>query len=155
MAEELELVEGFEALDDEADAAEEPTPEVLAELAAVAEAEANAAVAMESELAAARLALAAERLALREAVGRYRAALLAGAPEVPAELVVGETLDAVDASFAAAREAMVRIRAEVAVEFGREEGFPVGAPAREDVGSGEGMSAAEKIAYGLQLQGRA
>ena len=66
MAEELELVEGFEALDGEADVAEEPTPEVLAELAAVAEAEADAAVAMESELAAARLALAAERAARGE-----------------------------------------------------------------------------------------
>lgn len=62
MAEELELVEGFEALDGEADVAEEPTPEVLAELAAVAEAEADAAVAMESELAGARYRVAALRL---------------------------------------------------------------------------------------------
>jgi len=161
VAEDVELVEEFEALDAEfsgdgfaeAGEGEEPSPEALAELAALAEAEASAASVMEVELEAARAALAAERSALREAVERYRGALLAGAPEVPAELVAGATLDEVDASFAAAREALARIRTEVALSLERE-GFPVGAPARDDLGSIEGMSAAEKIAYGLELRGR-
>lgn len=66
MADELELMEEFEALDGDPDVdADEPTPEVLAELAAVAEAEASAAEAMESELEAARDALDAERAAMQ------------------------------------------------------------------------------------------
>ena len=156
MAEELEFAEEFEALDEgfaEGDEGADPSAEALAELAAVLEAEASDAELMEGELAAAHQALEAERAAMRAAVERYRGALLAASPEVPAELVTGATLDEVDASFVAARETVARIRSEVALSFERE-GFPVGAPAREDGSGIEGMSAAEKIAYGLQLQGR-
>lgn len=161
VAEDMEFAGELEALDvefagdgfAEAEEGEEPSPETLAELAAVVEAEASAAEAMEVELEAAHAALDAERSALRDAVDRYRGALLAGAPEVPAELVTGATPDEVDASFAAAREALARIRTEVALSFERD-GFPVGAPARDDLGSIDGMSAAEKIAYGLELRGR-
>ena len=158
VAEDVEFAEEFGALDVGSAAGafeegDEPSAETLAELAAVVEAEALASEVMGVELEAAREALAAERSALREAVERYRGVLLAASPEVPAELVSGVTFDEVDASFVVAREALARIRTEVALSLERE-GFPVGAPARDDVSGVEGMSAAEKIAYGLQLQGR-
>lgn len=79
--------------------------------------------------------------------GRYRAALLAGAPEVPEALVRGETADAIDESFAAAREAVGRLREQVAAEAARI--IPYGAPARGGPDLG-GLTAAEKIRAGIE-----
>ncbi len=84
---------------------------------------------------------------LAEAVGKYRSRLLAESPEIPEELVQGNTPEEVDASFAAARQVVERIKETLETEKGAE-GVPAGAPARglPDLGS---LSPAEKIAYGL------
>lgn len=139
------------AYDREGEEPEEPSADALAELAAVAEAESDDVEAARTELERTRAALEAERAATREAVARYRAAALAAEPEIPAELVQGETLEAVDASLEAARRAVAQIRERLAAQATHEAaagGFPVGAPSRRGVG-GAGLSAGEKIARGL------
>ncbi len=50
------------------------------------------------------------------AVARYRDAALAAEPELPPDLVTGETLEEVDASLAAARRAVAQIRERLATE---------------------------------------
>jgi len=84
---------------------------------------------------------------LAQAVGKYRTRLLAESPEVPEELVRGETPEEVDASFAAARQMVDRIKQRLETQTGAER-VPAGAPARglPDLSS---LSPAEKIAYGL------
>ncbi|HEX77492.1 MAG TPA: hypothetical protein G4O03_03650 [Dehalococcoidia bacterium] len=84
---------------------------------------------------------------LEKAVARYRSLLLASAPDVPQELVKGETVDEVEASFQAARELVERIRQKLEAKLagGR---VPAGAPARSgpDLST---LSPREKILYGL------
>jgi len=84
---------------------------------------------------------------LSSAAGRYRALILAGAPEVPEELVKGETPDEVEASFAAAREMVEKVRRQLEAKA-QAERVPAGAPARTppDLGA---LSPSEKIAYAL------
>lgn len=94
---EMDAVLGLADLDEPI----EVEAEVLAELAAVAEAEAEAAAERAAESAAAierdevqalRRALTEQQQTTRAAVERYRAAALAAEPELPPELVQGETL---------------------------------------------------------------
>lgn len=84
------------------------------------------------------------------AAAKYRSLLLSGAREIPEELVVGETVEDVEASFARAREMVERVksRLESQIEAGR---IPPGAPLRgkPDLSS---LSPREKIAYGLSRQ---
>ena len=103
--------------------------EMAAELAAVAEAEADELPALRLELQELRDALEAERGAHRAAVARYREAVLVAAPALPPELVSGDDLAAVDASVEAARRAVAQIRERLveAAEEGGALGFP---PAR-------------------------
>lgn len=133
----------------------------LDELAALAEAEATAAdaeqAAQAEELAAAQRVLETERARTRSAVARYRDAVLAAEPDLPPELVTGETLEELDASLDAARWAVAQIRERIGVgdepgEAGS--GFPVGAPARSGPTTA-GMTAAEKIAAGLEQRAHA
>jgi hypothetical protein len=134
---------------------EEPSAAALAELQAIAEAETHTAV--EADLEATRRELEEQRRLASMAVARYRDAALAAEPELPPDLVTGETLEEVDASLAAACRAVAQIRERLATEsedagsFAR--GFPTGAPARLGT-STEGMSAAEKIARGLEERTR-
>lgn len=141
----------IEVMDDDD---EEPTEEALAELAAVTEAEADSTSAVESALEATRRELEEQRRLALAAVARYREAALAAEPELPPELVAGQTVEEVDASLAAARKTVAAIRqrlAESAEPSTR--GFPAGAPARGG-GASEGWSAAEKIARGLEQRAR-
>jgi len=129
--------------------------EVLAELEALASTEFDddGTAALESALAEAQRELAQQRTLTRQAVARYRDALLAAEPELPPDLVHGETLEEVEASAVSARDAVARIRERVATErTERPRGFPVGAPARsaERGHAHSTMSAHEKIAAGLQ-----
>jgi hypothetical protein len=136
---------------------DEPSAEALAELQAVTEAEAETTSAAEQALEATRRELEEQRRLALAAVARYRDAALAAEPDLPPELVRGETLEEVDTSLAAARRTVAQIRQRLAEEsesaqsFGR--GFPAGAPARLS-SSTEGMSAAEEIAQGLEQRGR-
>ena len=91
---------------------------------------------------------------LASATARYREALLAAAPDIPEELVVGESPEEVDASLAGARQMVERVRGRIESQIAGER-VPSGAPVR---GAQEfsGMSSREKIAYALtqRAQGR-
>lgn len=121
--------------------------EVQAELEALAAAELEAGNPMEQALAEAQREIAHQRSLTRQAVARYRDALLAAEPDLPPELVQGETLEDVDAAAEAARTTVARIRNRVAAE--RPRSFPIGAPARTP-DRPHPMTSHEKIAAGLQ-----
>jgi hypothetical protein len=83
-----------------------------------------------------------------DAVQRYRDAVLAREPELPADLVAGDTVHAVDESLARARETVARVRQHLE-EQAYNLRVPAGAPVRSapDLSA---LSAAEKIRLGLQ-----
>ncbi len=91
---------------------------------------------------------------LASATARYREALLAAAPEIPEELVVGESPEEVEASLAGARQMVEKVRGQIESRIAGER-VPSGAPVR---GAQEfsGMSSREKIAHALaqRSQGR-
>lgn len=95
------------------------------------------------------------RQALTQAAQRYRQAVIAGSPDLPAGLIAGDTLDAVDASLAVARATAEAIRthqkqAEEAARLGFRP--PAGGGTRQppDLSA---MSPAEKIKHALNPQG--
>ena len=98
------------------------------------------------EAAQARAAAAeeAQRLA-----GRYRAALLQGAPDVPPDLVHGESVDDLDRSLATAREVVARVRDQMQAQAAY--GIPYGSPVRGAPDPGA-LSPAEKIRAGIAEQ---
>ena len=91
--------------------------------------------------------VAALKEQLSGAAARYRALILATAPEVPEELVRGETPEEVEASFAAAREMVEKVKSQLEAQAEAER-VPTGAPARTppDLGA---LSPQEKIAHAL------
>jgi hypothetical protein len=121
--------------------------DVQAELEALAAAELDGSGQLEQALASAQRELAQQRALTRQAVERYRDALLAAEPELPPDLVHGDTIEEVDEAVEAARRTVARIRERLEAERGR--GFPVGAPARSSA-SVATLTPVEKIARGLQ-----
>lgn len=92
-----------------------------------------------------------EAVRLRErddAVARYRGAVLAAAPEVPEDLVAGETVQEVDAALAQAKELVERVRRQLLAQS-RAERVPAGAPARHGPDLSV-LSPQEKISYALR-----
>ena len=87
---------------------------------------------------------------LSVAAAKYRGLLLASAPEVPQELVRGETPEEVDVSFAAAREMVEKVKRQLEAQA-QSERVPTGAPARTPPDFGA-LSPQEKIAYALAQQ---
>lgn len=85
---------------------------------------------------------------LSGAVVKYRAAVLASAPEIPAELVKGESIDEIDASLEQARGIVSKVRQQLEAEAEVNK-VPTGAPERtaQDLSA---LSPAEKIAYALR-----
>ena len=94
------------------------------------------------------------RSRLASATARYREALLAAAPEVPEELVGGESPEEVDTSLAGARQMVERVRGQIESQIAGER-VPSGAPVRGGQDFSD-MSSREKIAYALtqRAQGR-
>lgn len=125
--------------------AEEEAAASVGEIAPTGSDQAEPAPLAQSSTPEVQLARLQGQLAL--AVSKYRVALLARFPEVPEELVSGETLEAVDASLTAARGIVDKVRAQLDARAAAER-VPAGAPARApaDVGA---LSPAEKIAYAL------
>jgi hypothetical protein len=123
--------------------------EVQAELEALAASELDVEVdsGLARALAEAQREIARQRNLTRQAISRYREALLAAEPELPADLMRGESIEEVDAAAESARRAVTRIRERLVMEHPRP--FPVGAPAR-DAGHRAPMSAQQKIVAGLQ-----
>ena len=95
--------------------------------------------------------VAALRQQLSSAAQRYRALILAGAPEIPEELVKGETVEEVDASFAAAQQMVAKVRRQLEAAA-QAERVPAGAPPRTPPDFGA-LSPLEKIAHALSRQG--
>lgn len=89
---------------------------------------------------------------LASATAHYRQALLAAAPEIPEELVAGNTPEEVEASLSRARQMVERIRSRIEAQIA-EQRVPTGAPIRSapDISS---LSAQEKIAYALSQDNR-
>ena len=80
---------------------------------------------------------------------KYLGAVRAANPDLPEELVVGETLEAIDAAVEQAKTIVSKVKERVSAELAART-VPNGAPAR---GSGldmESMSPKEKIAMGLR-----
>jgi predicted nucleic acid-binding Zn-ribbon protein len=101
----------------------------------------------QAALAAAQEETEALHARLQAAAGKYREALLAAAPELPADLINGETIEEVAASVEQARQTVrqVRERLESQVQAGR---VPMGSPPRgaPDLSA---LSPVEKIRLGL------
>ncbi len=89
---------------------------------------------------------------LQDAAQRYRALALQHSPELPAELVAGETVKEIDQSLQQARETVSKVRGhlESQAQAGR---VPVGAPTRSGPDF-SALNAEEKIRRGLEQGGR-
>jgi hypothetical protein len=155
-----EGLDAFDGVDEPFGGDGEDLPdEALEELAAIEEAETRS-VSDSADLDAARVALEAERAHSAALLGRYRAAVLAAEPELPPELVQGDSLEALEASLAAARATVSGVRRrleEQAGQYGDGEGlrgFPAGAPPRASAPTSD-LTAEEKIRYGLEQRARA
>jgi hypothetical protein len=85
---------------------------------------------------------------LASTLGRYRDALLAAAPDVPPELVQGETVAALEEGVAQAKALVERVRRQVEAQVSRER-VPPGAPTRSRADL-SGLSPQEKILLGLR-----
>ena len=88
---------------------------------------------------------------VRGAAERYRELALERSPELPRELVAGETVEEIDLAIERARETVAKVRGhlESQAQAGR---VPVGAPIRSGPDL-SGLSAEEKIRQGLQQRG--
>lgn len=82
------------------------------------------------------------------ATAKYRALLLQANPEVPEELVGGDTVEAVDASFLAAREVVEKVRSRLESRIAAEPHIGAGAPVR-GAADLSALSPREKIAFAL------
>jgi hypothetical protein len=94
--------------------------------------------------------LATLKDSLAGAAARYREAVLAGAPGVPAELVGGDTLEEIDASLETAAAIVSNIKKQLEAEATAQH-VPAGAPPRTppDLSA---LSPVEKIALALSRQ---
>ena len=82
----------------------------------------------------------------RQLAERYRAALVQAAPDVPPDLIQGESVEELDRALAAAREIVARVCEQVQTQAAAR--IPTGSPVRgaPDLG---GLSPAEKIRMGI------
>jgi hypothetical protein len=82
---------------------------------------------------------------------RYRELAVRAEPDLPAELITGDTVDAIDASLVTARELTERVRRRIA-ENTQAARVPAGAPERRgfDVSA---MTPEQKIRHGLAHRG--
>ena len=89
---------------------------------------------------------------VRASAERYRALVLEHAPELPEELVAGESVEEIEAAVQRARETVSKVRGhlESQAQAGR---VPVGAPVRS-APDFSGLPAEEKIRLGLEQRGR-
>ena len=91
--------------------------------------------------------LSATRKSLEEAVSSYRALLLASTPEAPESMIVGETINEVDRSFAEAKALVERVRRDMEKKLARER-LPAGSPTRGPANF-SALSSMEKIRAAL------
>jgi chromosome segregation ATPase len=102
----------------------------------------------EGDLETLREALDATVAEARAAANRYRELLMASEPELPAELVVGETVSEVDEAAVRARQTVAQVRQHLETQA-QALRVPTGAPARGAPDT-SAMTPAEKIRLGLR-----
>ena len=117
--------------------------------ASLGEAQAQVA-ARDEELAGLRQEAEALQVNLKAAASKYRDALLAGRPDVPPDLVSGETVEEVDQQLDAALRMVAQLRSHLESQA-QALRVPTGAPARRAADL-SALSPGEKIAYGLSRQ---
>jgi chromosome segregation ATPase len=88
---------------------------------------------------------------VREAVQRYRDAVLAREPELPADLIAGDSIAAIDAALSRARETVAQVRQHIE-DQAQSLRVPSGAPPRGAPDLSD-LTAAEKIRLGLSKNG--
>ncbi len=92
--------------------------------------------------------LASLRGQMANSTARYRTAILSGAPEVPEELVHGDTVEELDASLVQARGIVEKVAQRLGSQVASEQ-VPAGSPPRRPPDL-VAMSPHEKILYALQ-----
>jgi len=117
--------------------------------ASLGEAQAQVA-ARDEELAGLRQEAEALQVNLKTAAIKYRDVLLAGRPDVPPDLVSGETVEEVDQQLEAALRMVAQLRSHLESQA-QALRVPTGAPARRAADL-SALSPGEKIAYGLSRQ---
>jgi len=117
--------------------------------ASLGEAQAQVA-ARDQELAGLRQEAEALQVNLKAAASKYRDVLLAGRPDVPPDLVSGETVEEVDQQLDAALRMVAQLRSHLEAQA-QALRVPTGAPARRAADL-SALSPSEKIAYGLSRQ---
>jgi len=108
--------------------------------------------ARDEEMVTLRQEVEALRASLKAAASKYRHALLASQPEVPPDLVNGETVEEVDQQLEAALRMIAQLRGHLESQA-QALRVPSGAPARRapDLSA---LSPGEKIVHGLSQQQR-
>ncbi len=91
------------------------------------------------------------RVKLKEAAEKLKKALLKSSPDIPEELVYGETVEEVEESFERAKEIVSRVKEKLEMERAREI-IPPGSPGRVGIDLSS-LSPKEKIIYGLTKRG--
>ena len=106
--------------------------------------------ARDEEMAALRQEVEGLQASLRAAASKYRTVLLASQPDVPPDLVSGETVEEVDQQLEAALRMIAQLRDHLESQA-QAVRVPTGAPARRapDLSA---LSPAEKIVHGLSQQ---
>jgi len=117
--------------------------------ASLGEAQAQVA-ARDEEIAGLRQESEALQVSLKAAASKYRDVLLAGKPDVPPDLVSGETVEEVDQQLETALRMVAQLRSHLESQA-QTLRVPTGAPARRAADL-SALSPGEKIAYGLSRQ---
>ncbi len=105
-------------------------------------------VALKKELDELKQAVDEANKAIAQAVTAYREMAVEATPGLPAELIRGDTIEAIDESVRNARAIMEKVRQEIETEAARTR-IPVGAPRRAPLDL-SALSPREKIQQGLK-----
>jgi chromosome segregation ATPase len=107
----------------------------------------DAVAAFDADAASLRTMLEESEQRTRDAAARYRDLAARVEPTIPADLIAGDTIEAIDASIAKARELAASVRAHIEAQA-QAARVPAGAPQRSlpDV---SGMTPEQKIRHGL------
>jgi chromosome segregation ATPase len=107
----------------------------------------DAVAAFETDAATLRTMLEDAEQRTQEAASRYRELAVRAEPSVPADLIAGDTIEAIDASIARARELAASVRSHIEAEA-QAARVPAGAPQRSapDLSA---MTPEQKIRHGL------
>ena len=119
----------------------------LSELEQVAAGLESEAATLKQTLAESDQKLAEVSAALSQAVASYKTRVIEANPEIPTDLIAGDSIEAIDASLESARLLISKVREGLEMSLKMVK-VPAGAPARRPVDL-SGLSPREKIQYGI------